>query len=256
MFRALFTFLLLVATSASASQSRNLTIFSEQNLSIPLSKIARQYSRAANVIVSLNFTSAENLMTNIDDGEPVDLFISANSNWIDKLHQKGVVDIYNIGYIAQDEMVIAMQNNNVYLPQNLVKRLGAKDLRAAEVIRILDQNRSTVIIDEPNNSSGYFARKLLTKFKASNVKVFSRLSEDKTPLLTAIENSPKNYSILLKSQIHGKNNFRILAKSDEKIFYQALVIAGDNMQVAREFIKFLKREQSKQHLKNYDFIVN
>jgi molybdate transport system substrate-binding protein len=94
------------ASIALASQSRNLTIFAEPNLALPLTKIARQYSRDANVIVSLNFTSANSLLSNIDSGEPVDLFISAHNGWIEMLHQKGVVDIYNIGYITQDELVL------------------------------------------------------------------------------------------------------------------------------------------------------
>ena len=40
------------------------------------------------------------------------------------------------------------------------------------------------------------------------------------------------------------------------IFYQALVIAGNNMEVAREFLKFLKTPQSKEILKENGFIVD
>ena len=43
--------------------------------------------------------------------------------------------------------------------------------------------------------------------------------------------------------------------SDKNIFYQAFVIAGDNMDVAREFLNFLKTPNSKNILRNSGFIV-
>jgi molybdate transport system substrate-binding protein len=256
MFKALLTLLLLVSTSAGAFQSRNLTIFAEQNISIPLSKIARHYSRSANVIVSLNFTSAQNLMDNIDNGEPVDLFISANGDWIGKLHQKGLVDIYNVGYIAQDKLVIAAQTNSMYLLKELEERAAQGNLGAEEAVQILNRNKEAVIIDESGNSSGFFARQFLDHLGAEDLRIFTKISEDKIPLIKAVTSNERNYSILLSSQIHNNNNFQILARSGQKIFYQALVIAGDNMEVAREFLKFLKSPEAKSHLRSHGFIVN
>jgi molybdate transport system substrate-binding protein len=249
----LFVLFFLLATSAYATPSRNLTIFAEPNIAIPLTKIARHYSRAANVIVSLNFSSANSLMNNIDSGEPADIFISAHSSWIEMLHQKGVVDIYNVAYIAQDELVLVAQKDNADLPVEL----SNKNLSTEEILNILDTNKATVILDEEGSSSGLFGKNILAQLHLENIKIFSRLAEDKTSLLTAIKSDKKNYSILLNSQIYGRNDFQILAKkTDEKIFYQALVIAGDNMEVAREFLKFLKSAQAKEYFKSYGFIAN
>jgi molybdate transport system substrate-binding protein len=249
----LFSLAMFFAQNSFAAQSRNLTIFAEPNLALPLTKITRQYSRVANVIVSLNFTSAYNLVNSIDSGEPVDLFISAQSDWIEMLHQKGVVDIYNLGYIAQDNIVLVAQKDN----KNIPSEFAEKNMLAGEIIEVLNKHKVSIIIDEPNNSSGFFARKFLEEFQTENIRVFSRISEDKTPLLSTINNDKENYSVLLKSQINSKkNDFRILAQLDKKIFYQALVIAGDNMEVAREFLKFLKSDQSKSYLRSYGFTVN
>lgn len=249
----LFSLALFFAPNSFANQSRNLTVFAEPNLALPLTKIARQYSRIANVIVSLNFTSASSLISNIDSGEPVDLFISAHSDWIEMLHQKGVVDIYNLGYIAQDEILLVAQKDN----QNIPQEFSEKNMLAGEIMNILNQNKINIIIDEANNSSGFFARKFLSEFKTDDIRIFSRLTEDKIPLLKTINNDKNSYSIILKSQINSKkDDFKILAKADKKIFYQALVIAGDNMEVAREFLKFLKGDYSKNYLRSYGFAVN
>ena len=253
MFQKILIILLLISTSAQASQSRTLTIFAESNVALPLTKIARQFSRAANVIVSINFTSADNLIYNIDNGEPADIFISGHNTWIEKLHQKGVIDIYNVGYIAQDQVVLATHQKNDLMPIALANN----NIDFNDALKILDEDKASLIIDEDGNSSGFFAKNLLEKAHLDNVKIFSRIAEDRTSLLSAIKNNKNNYSILLASQIYNKDDFKILAKnSDIKIFYQALIIAGDNMEVAREFLKFMKSNEAKIYFKSYGFIVN
>lgn len=253
MFQKILIILLLISSSAHASQSRTLTIFAEAHIALPLTKIARQFSRASNVIVSINFTSADNLIYNIDNGEPADIFISGHGTWIETLHQKGVIDIYNIGYIAQDQLVIATTKENDLIPPALTNG----DIGFAETLKVLNDNKAALILDEDGNASGFFAKNILTKTPLDNVRVFSRIAEDRTSLLSAIKSNKNNYSILLASQIYNKEDFKILAKnSDLSVFYQALIIAGDNMEVAREFLKYLKSPEAKIFFKSYGFIVN
>lgn len=253
MLKKILIILLLISPAAHASQSRTLTIFAESHLALPLTKIARQFSRASNVIVSINFTSADNLIYNIDNGEPADMFISGHSSWIETLHQKGVIDIYNIGYVAQDRLVITTHQKNDLIPQKLA--LGGLSFNGA--LQVLNDDNAALIIDEDGNSSGFFAKNVLDKSKLPNIRVFNRLAEDRTSLLGSIKNNKNNYSLLLESQLYNKNDFKILAKnSDLSIFYQALIIAGDNMEVAREFLKFLKSEEAKTYFKSYGFIAN
>jgi molybdate transport system substrate-binding protein len=244
--------LLFFATAAHANPSRNLTIFAEPNLAIALTKIARIYSPKANVIISLNFNSSSNLINNIDSGEPADIFISAHKGWIDSLHQKGVVDVYNVGFIAQDSLVLATLKSNPKFPAEL----ASKNTAIKYALEVLDENKATIILDEEGNSSGFFAKNFFDATAYPNIKIFSKISEDKTPLLTTIKASPENYALLLESQIRNNKDFQIIATSAEKnIFYQALVIAGDNMDVAREFLKFLKTEPAKKIFRESGFIT-
>lgn len=241
------------APNSFANASRNLTIFAEPNVALALTKIARAYSQTSNVIVSVNFSSSYNLINNIDSGEPADIFISAHQGWIDALHQKGLVDIYNVGYIARDELILAALKSNPNLPPELlIKKLSLED-----ALQILNQNKATLILDDEGNSSGAFAKDLISHSSLENIQLFSKISEDKTPFLTIVRNNGENYSLLLASQIKNQSDFRVIAtKSDKNIFYQALVIAGDNMETAREFVKFLKSENAKIIFKESGFIVN
>lgn len=251
MFRLLLIFFFF-ATSALASPSRNLTIFAEPNLAIALTKIARAYSAKANVIMSLNFSSASNLINNIDSGEPVDIFISAHKGWIDSLHQKGVVDVYNVGFIAQDNLVLVTSKSNPTLPAAFQNT----NFTTKDSLALLNESKATIIFDDEGSSSGFYAKSFFDQNAYPEIKTFSKIAEDKTSFLTIIKSSQENYALLLESQIKNKNDFQIIATNDgENIFYQALVIAGDNMDVAREFLKFLKSEPAKKIFKASGFIV-
>jgi molybdate transport system substrate-binding protein len=248
-----FFVVLFFAQPCFANTSRNLTIFAEPNMVLALTKIAHLYSGKANVVVAVNFSSSADLINNIDSGEPADVFISGHSKWIEILRQKGLVDVYNVGYIARDELVLATSKSNPNLPQELKNT----NLSLENSLKILNQNKATLIIDFEGNSSGKFSQDFIQNYSLEDLKLFKKVAEDKSPILSIIKSDPEQYALLLNSQIKNDPDLQILAiKKDANIFYQALVIAGDNMEVAREFIKFLKSDIAKEILEQSGFSEN
>ena len=124
-------------------------------------------------------------------------------------------------------------------------------------LKILNQNKSTLILDYDGNSSGKFTSELVQNSNLLDLQLFKKLAEDKSPILSILRSDLSQYALLLSSQIKNEHDFQILAtKRDDNIFYQALVIAGDNMEIAREFLKFLKNPASKKILLDSGFIVD
>ncbi len=232
--------------------SRNLTIFAEPNMAVALTKIARIYSQKNNVIVSLNFNSAANLVSEIEGEAPVDILICAHDQLIGTLRNKGLVDVYNIGYFVEDNLVLVTSSNN-----KEVAGLVDNDLNFEATLAALDQNKAVLIVDNEGTSLGKFSGDLIKKLKLENLKIFTHLAEDKTPIFDLVKKDSSQYSILLASQANNLKDIKILAvKKDFKIFYQALVIAGENMENSREFLKFLKSSISKEVLRKNGFEVN
>lgn len=245
-------FLFPISTTSFGSQSRNLTVFSEPNMAVALSKIARIFSQKSNVIVSINFSSSFDLINEIDLGAPANVFVSAHPQIIENLRQKGVVDVYNIAYIANDELVLSTSKLNNHFPLKLLK----KNITLEEALTTLNENKLNLIIDHEGVSSGIYSKKIIQNLSLANLKIFNKLPEDKSSLIRDIENNKDAYGLLFRSQLQRNNNLRILAtQKDENIFYQAFVIAGDRMDVAREFLNFLKTPNSKNILRNSGFIV-
>lgn len=247
-------FLLFFSVSNSfASSSRNLTVLAEPNMVLALTKIARLYSQKSGVIVSVNFASSVDLINEIDAGEPADIFISAHNRWIETLRQKGLVDVYNIGYFASDKLALVTSKANSNLPAELMD----KKLSLEEALEILNRNKSTLILDNEGNSSGKYSNDLVESMALSDLKQYHKLAEDKSPVVNLVKSNNDQYALLLTSQVRKDEELQVLSlKSDEDIFYQALVIAGDNMEIAREFLKFLKSPAAQMILKDSGFFVN
>lgn len=252
-FLTTFLILFFFSLTSFAKTSRNLTVFAEPNMVSAITKIAHLYSQKANVITSVTFNSSADLIANIDLGEPADVFISAHPGWIENIRQKGLVDVYNIGYIARDEIALITSRSNPTLLGNLL----SDELSLDDALKTLNQNKSTLIIDADGTSSGNFGEELIKNSSLNHLKIFKKLPEDKSPILSVIKSNDKQYALLLSSQVKNEKDFRIIAtKKSLNISYQALVIAGNNMEVAREFLKFLRSNTAKNIFKDSGFIID
>jgi molybdenum ABC transporter molybdate-binding protein len=253
--KLLFCFFFLISLfsyNANAIPSRNLTIFADPNMALAITKIARIFSQKFNVITSVNFNFGINLIDEIDSGVPVDVFISAHPIMIDSLRNKGLVDFYNNGYIARDQLILVTTKTNSNIPQEIIDK---EKISLTEALKIISKNKAYLVIDNENNSSGNIARNFINRLSLTGFKIFKKSNEEKSSLVTMIKNHQENYSLLLLSQIKNQENFQILAQDDDNIFYRSLVIAGDNMELAREFLKFLKSDQASQILKESGFLA-
>jgi molybdate transport system substrate-binding protein len=246
------TYFALSSSFASAAQIKNLTVLAEPNLVAALTKISRIYSQKNAVIVSVGFASAASLISDIDSGEPSDVFISAHQDWVTDLKQKGLVDIYNVDHIASDELLLVASRDNLSVPGYL----GEKNTDFEEALKVLDHNHLNLIVDNDESSLGKYSNAMITAMQLQNIKLFTKLSEDKSLITNLLQDNLDSYAILLASQVNNRKNLKVLArKKTQHIFYQALVIAGDNMDVAREFLKFLKSAQAKAIFRENGFVV-
>jgi septum site-determining protein MinD len=156
-FKITFLFLFFVAQNSFASPSRNLTIFTEPNLSLALTKISRLYSQKFNVIVSINFNSSADLINEIDFGEPADVFISSHEDWIEILKQKGLVDVYNVSNIAKDKLVLATSIKNDKISLDEARKMGSIN----KILKFISYKKMPIIIDSEYTSLGRYRSKII-----------------------------------------------------------------------------------------------
>jgi molybdate transport system substrate-binding protein len=241
----LFIIQLFCVNAYAGNNVRNLIIYAEPNLFVALTKIARIYSQKNAINVTVNFNTSVDFIEEIDSGEPADIFISAHPLWIETLRQKGLIDVYNIGYIADDQLKLITSSSNFEIPNKLNARNSIN-----EALSLLDQDKNNLIINHEGTSSGYFAKNLLKDQVFENINVFIKIPEDKNSIITDLLKDKKNYGLAFESEIRNNKDIKIIASiKDNSILYRVLIIAGDNMENAREFLKFLKTNQAKKILK-------
>ncbi len=235
-----------------AKKVNNLTIFSENNMTYPLVKIARLYSQNNSSTVSINFNDSSELIQSIDAGEPADVFISSHPDWIENLKQKGLVDVYNLTNLAKDRLVLITSKNNHKI--NTAKINQQSNIRA--ILREISNQHNKLIVDSKYTSLGKYTDTVLKKDGVLNQKVYRKNIEDKKSIADFINENDEYYGIILASTVKNHDNILVLKTINSiEIHYQALVIAGNNMSKARDLLKFIKSKQAKNIFAESGFIV-
>jgi len=255
MIRLVFLISLLFVNFAHGKdvEIENLTIFTEPNLSDAVIQISRLYAKRNNIVVSSNFKSASLLIDEIDFGEPADIFIAGHRQWIESLKQKGLIDVYNIFNVASDALVIVTSDENN-------KGLFSGEVYGAKaILSVLGENNAHLILESEGSSIGSYNKDIFADINlASYFNIHYKVSEDKRTILDFIRSNKRYFAIVLESDLYNEEGVKIVGKVDyPNIYYQAAVIAGDNMTNARRFIDFLKDDlQVAEILKEVGFVVN
>ena len=104
-------------------------------------------------------------------------------------------------------------------------------------------NDSEVLIDE-----------IIKNLNLSDLQIIVKINEDRDSMANLIRKNKEQYGVMLFSQAINKKNLKIVATSDFEVNYQALAIAGENMKIARGFLKFLKSDIAKKIFIDNGFI--
>jgi molybdate transport system substrate-binding protein len=235
---------------SKANANKNLNIYAEANLAPAMVKIAKIFSTENNVVTSLNFDSSINFIENLNNGDSFNVFVSANVNTIESLKQKGLIDVYNIVYIASDRLLLVCKKENM-LPINMVP----SKINISDAIKIIDDYKLNLIINHENTSEGFYSQKLIDSSNFNNLKLFIKLQEDRSSLIKDIEDNNDSFGLIFASQLQNNKTLRIIASDQEKS-YQAMAVAGNDMKIARQFLKFLKSDIAEKIFSSYGLSNN
>jgi len=93
------------AFAAEPKEIESITVLSDNRLAVPLSKLASDFSHQSMISVSNVFGQSADQKKKIEDGESADLFITSDSQLIEQLKIKGMVDVNSIGIIGRLNVV-------------------------------------------------------------------------------------------------------------------------------------------------------
>ncbi|WP_166512294.1 molybdate ABC transporter substrate-binding protein [Desulfallas thermosapovorans] len=240
--------LLLVLTGCGdndSSEKINLTVSAAASLQDAAREIEQVYTREnPNVTLTYNFASSGALQKQIEEGAPVDLFISAGQSQMDALEEKGLIIEDSRSDLLGNELVL----------------IAGKDSPLSGFDELTGDQVNKISIGAPESvPAGKYAREALTGmglWDAIQPKLV--LAKDVRQVLTYVETGNVDAGLVYHSDALMGDNIKVLAAAPadthKPIVYPMAIIKNTKQQAATEaFMNFLDGPEAREIFARYGF---
>lgn len=227
-------------------QSQEILVSAAASLKNSLTELEKMYSRKnPGIKLTFNFGSSGTLQKQIEQGAPVDLFISAGKSQVDALDQKNLLLKDSVIDLVGNNLVLVVGKDNTD-----VKSL--QDLTKPSVEEISMGTPETVPVGKYAQES----LKNLNLWDTLQPKLI--LAKDVTQVLNYVETGNVEAGLVYQSDAQGSTKVKVAstvpADSHKPIVYPAGVVAATkNQQVAEDFLKYLQSPEAQRVFVKYGF---
>lgn len=264
--RIIFIFLVIFCAPVHAQEGRQaerkeekyqigISVLASSSLSDVMPQIARLYAQKYGKAISFTFETPRNLVDMVERGEPADVLIMEDPQGLLNLKQQGVLDFSSLTTLFTNRIALVASKEH-YLVRNdmldgnvdlaaLLKELGEKSLITfanpdesyiGAQIRMALENMGTWEYTAPFIIRSASARHSVRSILKSKGLGFVYLSD-------ASYNKHLHIISLVPKRFH------------DKIEYKAAVVAGENMNQARLFMRFILSDEVQKYFKEYGFTL-
>jgi molybdate transport system substrate-binding protein len=236
---------LLIAGVARAGE--RVTVFGAVSLKDALEDVRKQYARDSSDEIEFSFGASGQLSTQIREGAPADLFISAAQKQVNELIDAKLADGASRAVIASNRLVLIV-------PADAEKPIaGFSELADARVRRISIGQPRTV-------PAGEYAAQVLSKLDILDT-IRDRLiyGTNVRQVLDYVRRGEVDAGIVYASDAASEPKVKVVATADESlhdpIVYPAVVIQRNkgNAAGAKRFLEHLQSDAARQILRNRGF---
>ncbi|MBN2162590.1 MAG: molybdate ABC transporter substrate-binding protein, partial [Pontiellaceae bacterium] len=123
-----------VLAALTLKAAAELTVFAAASTTDVMKELAEAYAKDGGEAVRFNFASSGALARQIDAGAPADLFISANTKWMDFLADKKLIKTETRSDIVKNSLVLVIPADSTMtyegFPANLTGMLAVGDFKS------------------------------------------------------------------------------------------------------------------------------
>lgn len=247
--------LILAAPLASHSEPqtepiKSITIVSDHSLIVPLNLLAQDYARRHNVSITTNFNSTKTQIKDIEEGAEANILIAAKNSWIKTLQQKGLIDVYSRANIARNRLVLA-GSQLTRIPPALNNDSNIRDLTQ-------DPEDFTFSLGDPEyTAEGSYGLEALNSLDLLGMlEPHYHFFRNMYELINAVDNdNAMGFAFRTDALLFPKVKIlqNLPPDTHPPILYEAVVIAGENMEEGREFITYLQGDYAKEVFASFGF---
>jgi molybdate transport system substrate-binding protein len=242
------------APMTAAQGTGSVTIMADASITVPLSLIARDFSREHHMPVSVEFSSTKEQIAKIEQGAEANVLISAKPLWIKRMQQAGLIDVYSRTNIAANRVVLMGPLG--------VKTLGQGDaFGGSQVMKLMPTKRDGFqfgLADPEYLAEGTYTLEALGALGIEeDLEPHYMIVRNITDMAKSIANYD-NYGMMYASDALLYPRISTVAVVPERmhgaIIYQGVVVAGEHMNEAREFLNYLKQPAARRYFEQAGFL--
>jgi len=239
--------LAMTLTSCRDSERVSLTISAAASLQETLGEVETLY-RFGHTAVDFrnNFGSSGTLAREIEQGAPVDVFVSAAARPMDDLEEKGLIAVGTRANLVHNSLV-------------LIAPLDSKLRGFAE---LGDPSTRLITVGDPASvPAGQYAQQTLNSLHLyEQTKWKLVLGKDVRQVLTYIETGNADAGFVYATDAQASRGVRVIVIASESahdpIVYPAAVVKiSENQEEARRFVKFLGSSEAKEILTKHGYTL-
>ncbi len=196
-----------------------------------------------------NFASSGSLQLQIEQGAPVDVFISAAVTKMDALEKKDLLLRETRRDLLKNQIVLVAPKSN---KNNSLKLDSFDDLTTNKI--------TMIALGEPHSvPAGQYAQQVLNSFEiADQVNSQAVYAKDVRQVLNYVMTGNVDAGIVYRTDAQVSDNVQIVATAPETshspvIYPIAVLKDSDRPEVAIELIEFLTTPQAQEVFENYGF---
>lgn len=234
-------------SALAPAESVELTVAAAASLTDVTAEIAEAYKAVApDVELTFTYASSGNLQTQIEQGAPVDVFISAAQKQMDALQDQGLID---------DGTRMDLLENKVVLIKPAASNMALTSFEDLATDMV-----STVAMGDPASvPAGQYAEEVLTSLGIfDTVEEKANFGTDVRQVLTWVESGDVDCGIVYATDAATTDQVTVVCEAPEgsvkQIVYPAAVLAQcQNPDVATGFLEFLTSPDAQAIFEKYGF---
>jgi len=236
--------------SSQETTANQLTVSAAASLQDVMKAIKPLYEEAyPDQEIVYNFASSGSLQRQIEQGAPVDVFMSAAVDKMDALAEKDLIINETRRDLLKNQMVLVIQEGN---KANL-NITDFEDLNTEKV--------NLIALGEPESvPAGRYAQDVLNSFNiADKVNAKAVYGKDVRQVLNYVATGNVEAGIVYRTDAQDSDNVEIIATAPEDshspvIYPVAVIKDSDTPEVGKELIEFLTTEEAQAVFEDYGFV--
>jgi molybdate transport system substrate-binding protein len=234
----------------AAAQSRDVLVFAAASLKNALDEIAGQWQSQTGRKVAISYAASNNLIKQIEQGAPADIFISADLDWMNYGQQKNLIRPETRANLLGNRIVLIAPKDSTAS----IKVEKGFDLAAAlKGGRLAMGNVDAV-------PAGKYGKAALEKLGAwDGVKDRIAQAENVRAALLLVSRDETPFGIVYQTDAASEPGVRIVGTFPEDthppIIYPAALTKDSSNAIAAEFLKYIRSPAAKPAFERQGFAV-